>query len=153
MRYLSLVILSLFLSGCGETSSTEAAQSPAATEGIVDINPLNDPTPLAEMITLDGIGPGAQLISPYTLKGKAIGGWYSEGQFPVRLVSEDGRPIASSPGMAIGNWMRAGWVPFQSKLAWIAGPGTKAKLILTLDNPADEGEGSRRSVEIPVVLK
>lgn len=105
------------------------------------------------MISFFGIGPGAHLVSPYTLKGRAIGSWYFEGSFPVTIVGEDGNVIASAPAAAEGDWMKGGWVPYQSKLTWIAGPNTKAKLVLTLNNPADEGEGKRRAVEIPVLLK
>ncbi len=163
MKYLPSIFLLLLFVSCN--SSTDTSTDSSTTEvakkqtevtpppGIVDINPLNDPTPLPEMISFFGIGPGAQLVSPYTLKGKAIGSWYAEGNFPVTLVGEDGNLIASAPAMAMGDWMKAGWVPYQSKLTWIAGPNTKAKLILSLNNPADEGEGKIRALEIPVLLK
>lgn len=159
MHHLPLIFLLLFSYGCNPPSTDQSAEptKPATDapqyEDPVDVNPLNDPTPLAELITYDGIGPGAHLISPYVLKGKAIGHWFQGGKFPVTIVGEDGNLIASSPGKTTGEWTQTGWVPYQSKLAWIAGPDTRATLILSLALPTGGGEHKIRSVEIPVILK
>ena len=159
MRYLSLLALSILLFTCNDSPAPVAEDvTPAPVEiprapGIVDVNPLNDPTPLPEMIYFFGFGPNANLVSPFTFNGKAIGSWYAEGSFPVTIVGEDGNLIASAPAKATGDWRQAGWVPYQSKLTWVAGPNTKAKLVLTMANPAGEGEGKQRALEIPVYLK
>jgi hypothetical protein len=159
MKYLPSIILLFFVFSCSNATESETKavlnepETTAPPTGIVDVNPLNDPTPLPEMINFFGLGPGARLVSPYTLKGRAIGSWYFEGDFPVTLVGEDGNLIASTPAKAMGDWTKPGWVPYQAKLSWLAAPNTKAKLVLTLDNPAGEGEGRRRAVEIPVLLK
>ncbi|TXF91286.1 hypothetical protein FUA23_03420 [Neolewinella aurantiaca] len=154
MRYLSIFVLVVFLSACGEQAATagSSAAEPAMA-GITDVNPLNDPAPLSELVTFNGIGPGAHLVSPYTLKGQAVRNWFHNGRFSVSIVGEDGLMIASSPGMATGNSTPGGWVPYQSKLAWIAGPGTKAKIILAPNSAVDKEAGGLRAVEIPVILK
>ncbi len=160
MKCFPVVFLLLFLFSCNNAADTNTAATEATEEaktspirGIVDVNPLNDPTPLPEMINFTSLAPGGNLYSPHTLKGRAIGSWYHEGDFPITIVGEDGTVIASAPATAKGDWMQEGWVPYEAVLEWDAEPNTKAKLVFTLNNPADEGEGKRRALEIPVFLK
>ena len=162
MKFFYAIAFTLMLTGCGDAPEKSAGQTEkpvaASTSAsniptIVDVNPLNDPTPLSEMISFVGLGPGGHITSPYTLRGRAVSGWYFEGSFPVQLLAEDGTVIAEAPAAAQEDWMQEGWVPYRATLKWNAKPDTKAKLVLSLDNPAEEGEGKRRALEIPVVLK
>lgn len=158
MRYLLLFLPLLLLLSCqpsGDSSTSAAGDTSAIADRtkIVDFNPDKDPRALSEMIQIDGIGAGAAISSPFTLTGKAIGEWYFEGDFPVMLKDMEGNILSTVPARAQTGWMDPGFVPFRAEVIFIAGPGTPALLVLEKDNPGEEGEGTARAVEIPVVLR
>lgn len=157
MRFQFTLLLPLLFCLACQPAEQAAGSAGDTTSGAdrtkaVDYNPSKDPTPLSDLIQLDGIGAGAILGSPYTLTGKARGGWYFEGSFPVTLKDMDGNVLVSTPAKALDSWMQPGFVPFKAELVFIAGPGTKALLVLEKDNPSSN-EGTQRAVEIPVVIR
>lgn len=55
---------------------------------------------------------GAIINSPLTVKGRATGTWFFEGDFPVELIDSDGNVIATSFVTAEGEWMTEDFVDF-----------------------------------------
>lgn len=86
------------------------------------------------------------------ITGIAEGGWYFEGDFPVKLVDKDGKILASAPASAQGEWMRESFVPFVAEIRHPVSKITEAKIILEKDNPSDIRELDE-SFEIPVTLE
>lgn len=97
MRILLWFIISLSLSACGGRSGESAVGSPAEPgvarapgEGTasnipaesVDVNPLNDPTPLDELIRITSPVPGETVTSPIKLRGKPLVVGFSRGNSP-----------------------------------------------------------------------
>lgn len=123
-----------------------------ATAVVTDLNPLGDATPLTDMIRLTNLRPGQAIASPFELRGEAVGGWFTEAQFPV-LLSVGGRRLTQSNASAVGEWMTADFVPFTATLNFAAPAGTAAQLTLRLSNMADGDEGKRRAMVVPVILQ
>ena len=93
---------------------------------------------------------GQVLTNPFWVRGEARGGWFFEANFPIALISDDGRELASGIAQAQASWMTSEYVPFRAELT-IPGQtkGTSAKLIIKKANPSgrpDLGD----SFEIPV---
>lgn len=86
------------------------------------------------------------------ITGIAEGGWYFEGDFPVKLLDKDGKVLASAPASAQGEWMKETFVPFVAEIKYPVSETTAAKIVLEKDNPSDIRELDQ-SVEIPVTLE
>jgi hypothetical protein len=74
--------------------------------------------------------------SPLEVEGRALGNWFFEGSFPIKLIGEDGKTLAQGIVQAQGDWMTAGFVPFKAKLDFDAGSSTIGMLIFQNDNPS-----------------
>jgi hypothetical protein len=78
-----------------------------------------------------------QLIgSPLEITGWARGGWFFEGSFPVKLITDAGHLIVASPAMAESDWMTPEPVPFSVTLNFSAPTATKGFIIFKNDNPS-----------------
>ena len=80
--------------------------------------------------------PGATVVSPLLIVGRAKGNMYFEGSFPVKLLDADGTVIASGAAQAQGDWMTEEFVPFKAELIFTPPGGTTGKLVLEKDNPS-----------------
>lgn len=78
----------------------------------------------------------AEATSPLTLRGEARGTWFSEGSFPVRLMTRDGAELATGVVAAQGEWMTEEFVPFQGRIEYVVDGPTPAVLVLERDNPS-----------------
>ncbi len=79
----------------------------------------------------------AKITSPLTINGEAVGNWYFEAVFPIRLWTDDNLLIAQTSGQAQEDWMTSKKVPFNAELTFPAQPaGTKGKLVFQKDNPS-----------------
>jgi hypothetical protein len=98
------------------------------------------PTPVRhnDLIELYEPLPGDTVRSPITVRGRARGQWYFEGDFPVVLTDWDGRIIATVPAQAQGEWMTTDWVPFEATVEFDADTSVsdRGSLILQKDNPS-----------------
>jgi len=92
------------------------------------------------------------ITSPLTVTGKARGKWFFEASFPVRLLNENGKEIASKPAEAQSSWMTEDFVNFQSTLEFIKPEGKQGTLVLQKDNPSGLPENDDE-IRIPVQFK
>ena len=93
----------------------------------------------------------APVNSPLTISGEARGVWYSEGGFPVRLISLNGRVLASGTAEAQGEWMTEDFVPFRSAINFRTENNILADLILDKANPSGLPKNDD-SLTIPLLL-
>lgn len=94
---------------------------------------------------------GQEMQSPFTVEGKVIGTWFFEASFPIKLVDERGKVLATTIAQAQGDWMTTDWVPFQANLQFNVTEKTPAILVLEKDNPSGLVENNE-AMSIPVIL-
>ncbi len=111
-----------------------------------------------DRIVLNAPLPGEVVSSPLRIQGRARGGWYFEGDFPVLLTDWDGRIVARGIASAEREWMTEEFVPFSCRLEFNApafGQGEtpafaqRGTLILRKDNPSDN-PALDDALEVPV---
>lgn len=79
----------------------------------------------------------AKIASPLIINGGAVGGWYFEAVFPIRLWTENNVLIAQTSGQAQEDWMTSKKVPFSAELVFPTQPvGTTGRLVFQKDNPS-----------------
>ncbi len=93
--------------------------------------------------------PGAVVTSPLSVTGVAKGGWFFEGQFPVRLVDASGREVASGVAHAQGDWMTSESVSFKATLTFESPGSGNGELVLSKDNPSGLPQYDQQ-VRIPI---
>lgn len=132
-----LVVGALFFTLRKEPQSPQPTPTPA---------PQPQPT---EPVRLRSPQADAVVTSPLVVSGEAVGHWYFEASFPVRLLDADGKQIAIAPAQAQGDWMVDGYVPFTTTLIFaVTTPGT-GTLVLQKDNPSGLPEYDAE-VRVPV---
>jgi len=94
---------------------------------------------------------GAEISSPLEISGEARGNWFFEASFPVRLVDENGKELASGIAEAEGEWMTEKFVPFKATLVFDRKTAKSGKLILLKANASDLEELDD-SFAVPVVF-
>lgn len=93
----------------------------------------------------------AKLSSPILIEGKAIGTWFFEASFPIKLVDENGKLIAQSIAQTKDDWMTTDYVKFDGKIGFKADTEQKAYLVFQKDNPSGLPEHDAE-YRIPVIL-
>ncbi len=93
-------------------------------------------TATEDMIMVTSPLPDVLVKSPLTVSGKARGGWYFEGSFPVRLESGRGEVLAEVPATAQGEWTTSEFVPFELSVVFSETTATSGVLILQKSNPS-----------------
>lgn len=110
-----------------------------------------DPKPQNTNITVTSPLPNTQISSPLTITGSAVGSWYFEASFPIKLYDANNNLIAQTTGQAQGNWMTTSFVPFTATLTFPTPSTTTGTLVLEKDNPSGEPQNAD-SISIPVTF-
>ncbi len=107
----------------------------------------------SEFIVIDTPAPGTLVSSPLTVRGRARGNWFFEGDFPLLLKDARGDVLARGYATAQGEWMTTGFVPFEGRLDF-ARPvgGDRGTLVLQKHNPTDLPQHDD-AAEIPVFFR
>lgn len=91
---------------------------------------------LADRIRVSSPRPNASVRSPQIIEGEAVGNWYFEASFPLRIVDGNGFTLALLPVAAQGEWMTESFVPFRAE-AVFARPSTDVgRIEFRKDNPS-----------------
>ncbi|MCR4311728.1 MAG: Gmad2 immunoglobulin-like domain-containing protein [Candidatus Uhrbacteria bacterium] len=120
----------------GKTFTQDVADDIVVTDEIIVTSPTSN-----QLIT-----------SPLTISGEAVGGWYFEASFPVKLLDADGNVVAQHYVMATDDWMTSDFVPFEGELEFTAPATDTGTLVLMKDNPSGLPENDD-SVEVPVTFR
>ncbi|MDD3694303.1 MAG: hypothetical protein PHC89_02835 [Candidatus Pacebacteria bacterium] len=111
----------------------------------------NEETQLSSYIQNLNISENEMLSSPLSLTGEARL-LYSEGIFPIEIISKEGSVVASASATALGDWMTEDFVPFEAVLTFLVEKDTEAFVVLKKSNPSGEKENGLE-FQIPVLLK
>lgn len=77
------------------------------------------------------------VASPLSISGEAVGGWYFEASFPIKLLDSNNQVIGQTIAQAQGDWMTTDFVPFTASLTFPTQPtGSQGKLVFEKDNPS-----------------
>ncbi len=157
--FLLAMMLCLFFS-CGDAEDKNIQTDSAETlhvDTIVQPGAVNVDTPLtplqkpvSELIRVQSPIAGEIIRSPFKITGEAVGFWYFEADFPVRLYDDKDSLLATAIAIAQSEWMTENFVPFAAELVYKAPAGSKTgKLVFERSNPSDMREHDR-SLTIPV---
>jgi hypothetical protein len=107
----------------------------------------------ARMIVLDSPAPGSESTSPLTVRGRARGTWFFEGDFPMVIIDPSGGVIGQSYCTAQGPWMTKEFVAFEGKITFKRPASNRnAVLFLKKDNPTGKPEHDD-ALKIPVLIR
>lgn len=134
------------LAACAPMGGNGGASSSSSSAASVSSQPY------ADMIQVDSPAPNAAVSKsqPLVVTGRAVGPWYFEASFPVKLLDSNGNVLAEAPAQAQGDWMTTDFVPFQVVLAFSTSD-TSGTLVLRNDNPSGEPVNDK-SISIPVTF-
>ena len=140
-RILALIFLVAALAGLWYISQKNEPTTPSGS----DITWVNADE---NMITLELVRPGVNVLPKFTVTGSARGPWYFEASFPVEILDKDGKRLDMEPALAIGDWMTEEFVPFRVELdvGTYSGPAT---IVLHKSNASGEPERDA-SMSVPV---
>ncbi len=95
-------------------------------------------------IVVDQPVANSKILSPLKITGEAVGSWYFEAVFPIRLWNDKNELIAQTSGQAQEDWMTDKKVPFNAELEFPAQPvGTTGKLVFEKDNPSGLSQNAK----------
>jgi hypothetical protein len=79
------------------------------------------------------------VASPLAISGQAVGGWYFEASFPIKLYDSGNTLIGQTTAQAQSDWMTTAMVPFTATLTFPAQTaGSTGSLVFEKDNPSGE---------------
>ena len=155
---LLFVLLSFLFLNCGDAEEniieTDSAHhvDTILQQGTIKVDTPLSPLqkPVSELIKVQSPIAGETIQSPFKVTGDAVGFWYFEADFPVRLYDENDSLLATAIATAQGEWMTENFVPFEAELVFKVPAGSKTgKLVFERSNPSDMREHDR-SLTIPV---
>lgn len=137
--------------GPGGSSATSTATTTDTTASSTATTTTNTPTTgtSSPMVVLTTPTINSVISSPLHIAGKAKGGWFFEGSFPVKLVDANNKVLAQGPATAQGEWMTPEYVQFTADLTFSVPSTQTGMLILQNDNPSGLPE-NQQTVSIPV---
>jgi hypothetical protein len=105
-------------------------------DGQVFVEDIGNEIEKMDLIQLEMPRPNQVITSPLTIKGQARGTWFFEGDFPVKLLDENGEVIARHYLTAQGEWMTEDFVQFSGELEFTVPDSEHGTLVLEKDNPS-----------------
>ncbi|MFA6100250.1 MAG: Gmad2 immunoglobulin-like domain-containing protein [Patescibacteria group bacterium] len=127
MKKFSLFFIGALLlvgAGCSSPPSQTVTPNPQPATDKSDL--IRVTTPLADTF----------VKSPLHIEGQALGSWYFEASFPIKLLDANGRPLGAATAKAQGEWMVNAFVPFKADLTFSVPTTDKGTLVLEKDNPS-----------------
>ena len=107
---------------------------------------------MEEFIKVTSPSPNQVISSPLIITGEAVGGWFFEADFPVKLLDGDGEEIAVHYATAESDWMTEDFVPFKATIEFQKPATETGYLVLEKDNPSGLKENDA-SLIIPVCFE
>jgi len=119
--------------------------------GLVDVNRTRHCR--EDDIVVEQPVPGAFIDSPLSIRGRARGSWFFEGDFPIVLEDMQGNTVAKGFVTAQGEWMTKEFVRFNGALSFSKPAQVdRGLLVLKKDNPSERRDLDDH-ISIPVFFQ
>lgn len=128
------------MGGNGGASSSSSSAASVSSQPYADMIQVSSPTPNASV----------SKSQPLVVTGRAVGPWYFEASFPVKLLDSVGNVLIQTHAEAQSDWMTPDFVPFTATLTFVT-TDTNGTLVLENDNPSGE-PANAKSISIPVTF-
>ena len=137
-----LVIFVLVAASCSNTNTNENTNTAVTNQGVANTN-----EPEVASIKDVSVSSGDIVTSPLNITGKALGTWYFEASFPVKLTDNLGNIIVQGIAQAQSDWMTEDFVAFEATLEFTTDE-TDGILILSQDDPSGLFEVEELSIPV-----
>jgi hypothetical protein len=98
-----------------------------------------------------------KISSPFTVKGRVLSPWLSEGVAPVQITDQNGKVLGSGQVKGSTDWMtRSGWMDFETNIVFNKGDAKNGFVVFKKDNPSGKPENDQTmkiAVEFVNVVK
>jgi hypothetical protein len=91
-----------------------------------------------------------KVASPLKITGRAIGNWYFEASFPIKITDANGKLLGQTSARALSDWMVTSFVPFDATITFTNPTTSTGFLILKNDNPSGD---SAKDISISIPIK
>lgn len=102
-----------------------------------------------DLIRINNPRPNSLIVGPLEIQGEARGFWFFEGDFPIKLVDNEGRELGRAMAKSSSSWMTEEFISFEAVLEFSVPAVNKGKLILEKDNPSGLPENEDQLI-VPV---
>ncbi len=106
---------------------------------------------VAPEIEVDAPLVGDSVLPSFLISGRARGNWYFEASFPIDVVADDGRVLATAVAQAQDEWMTEEFVPFSARIVFDPLFYSSGKIVFRKDNPSGDSQFDK-SYELPIVF-
>ena len=112
------------------------------TQPNCDFAPCPDVVGIANKIIISSPKSNDLVTSPISIKGKAVGTWFFEGDFPIEIYDSNNKKIGSAAGKFIpqsedDTWMTEDMVNFEGELKFNQPQTETGYILFKKDNPSD----------------
>ncbi|HRZ34068.1 MAG TPA: Gmad2 immunoglobulin-like domain-containing protein [Candidatus Moranbacteria bacterium] len=96
-------------------------------------------------IMITSLKPNDEIISPISISGKAVGGWFFEGDFPGEIYDSNNKILGTHycsfvPKSQDDTWMTENFVDFKCEIKFSAPKTENGYILFKKDNPSDQRE-------------
>jgi hypothetical protein len=113
--------------------------------------PVEQNPPANAEIVVSSPSRNAEVSSPIHITGKALGSWFFEASFPVKVLDEDGTVLGQAPIKALTDWMQSGFVDFDGSVVYSKPKGQKGALLFENDNPSGL-PANHKEYRLPIIF-
>src|SRR3989338_2412950 len=108
-----------------------------AYKGQTYVEELAAPPPPVRQTPLQNlsISPNTIIVSPLSFTGEALGSWFFEASFPVKVLDANNTVLGTGLAQAQSDWMQTGYVPFNAGVTFTPSSTQTGFLVLEKDNP------------------
>lgn len=99
--------------------------------------------PIEELIKIEYPVKDNRITSPLQIRGKAVGYWFFEANFPIHLYDANDSLLATAIATAEGSWMTEQFVPFTATLNFDKPATQTGTLVFEKSNPSGLKENER----------
>jgi len=112
---------------------------------------------IVDKLVIDSLTPNETISSPVSVSGRARGGWFFEGSFPVEVYDSANKLLGSDainfrPKSTDDTWMTTEFVDFQGEIKFTQPKTIDGYLLFKKDNPSDMRELDE-SFKLPVKFR
>jgi hypothetical protein len=138
-----IVLIIIFIFALSSCSILAPAETTSKETSIKEQDTTSD------QIKVSKPAPNQVVQSPLIIEGEALGTWFFEATFPVKLVDANGNIVATHFAQAQGEWMTEDFVSFKAQIEFEKPATATGVLVLEKDNPSGLPENDAK-IEIPV---